>query len=230
MLSCLPLFCLPEKANDDPSTIKKPHVSDFEKTTPSSSAPKNNGWISFSQTVSEPQSFETPPTSPQLVPPLQSFDEKEGEGLLDAPLDEELPGDIFTLVDPFDTDEADGLNDFEQSTRSQQINNAFMKATKSHRKSVEEDDRDYSDSDENAVAEEKIHINYVPDVRTLKSRSGSVSFVTPHTVTKSDKLMASPLPPPPPILFPGYVERGGWMIKLSHQKGMSSAECIFFPC
>ena len=135
-----------------------------------------------------------------------------------VPVEEELPGDIFTLVDPFESNPPNGFSSIEQSTRSQQIDDAFEKATKSG-PSASEDDRGYSDSDDNGVDDEDIQINYVPNLKAIKPRTASVSFVTINQTTQTSALVSTVLPPPPKTLFPRYGERGGWMIKLSHQKG-----------
>ena len=60
------------------------------------------------------------------------------------------------------------------------------------------------------------------------TRAASVSFVSLEQVKKrkisrgfGSSIILSPtkLPPSPLVKFPRYVERGGWLIKLSHRKG-----------
>ena len=205
VLSCLPLFSIRNETDDSPLYLP-PKIS-ATPISPTSAPPKNNGWISFSQSITQEPNISDSQlgTSPELVS--------------EVPIDQELPGDIFTLVDPFEADETDGFNDIEQSTRSQQIDDAFEKATKNDKAPTDEELRGYSDSDDNANNDDDIHINYIPDMRAIKSRTASVSFVTINKVTGSNTLIPTPLPSPPQTLFPRYVERGGWLIKLSHQKG-----------
>ncbi len=205
VLSCLPLFH--NQTNDSPL----PNSLQAPPTPSSPPKQKSNGWIKFSQS-----SFEQDPSDPPSeAPPLANEPIPE-----EVPIDQELPGDIFTLVDPFESDETIGFNGIEESSRSQQIDDAFQKATKSGVGGAGTgDERGYSDSDDNVVDNEKLEINFVPDVRTVKTRAGSVSFVTINQTVRSSVLTPTVLPPVPPTLFPRYVERGGWLIKLSHQKG-----------
>ncbi len=212
VLSCLPLFCIPNE-NSEFFLNQLPKISPATSTV---SPPKSNGWISFSQSIEKPQNGCNSQTD---IPPIPVIPELVSE----IPIDQELPGDIFTILDPFEADQTDGFNVIEQSTRSQQIDDAFEKATKND-KTLTEDERCYSDSDDNITDNDTnndIQINYVADVKAIKLRTASVSFVTINQVTRSKiSSPTTPLPSPPRTLFPRYVERGGWLIKLSHQKGI----------
>ena len=210
VLSCLPLFSIPNQPDD--SLVDQSPTLNFTPT--SSAVRKSNGWISFGRST-----VETKTSNPQPEPP--EVDEVLPPEI--PPIDQELPGDIFTLVDPFESETTDGFSGIEQSTRSQQIDDAFEKATNSvsGEKRQSEDERGYSDSDDNCVNDDDIHINFVPDVSAIKTRTASVSFVTMNQIPRSNTLIITSLPPPPTTKFPRYIERGGWLIKLSHQKGMS---------
>ena len=204
VLSCLPLFNNETNDSPLPNSLQAP---------PTPSTPKSNGWIKFSQSSLE----QDPSNPPSEAPPLANEPIPE-----EVPIDQELPGDIFTLVDPFESDQTVGFDGIEESSRSQQIDDAFQKATKNGVGGASAgmgDERGYSDSDDNFVDNEKLEINFVADARAVKTRAGSVSFVTINQAVRSSVLTPTVLPPVPSTLFPRYVERGGWMIKLSHQKG-----------
>ena len=264
VLSCLPLFCLPEnedhthKMSSPKSDDKLSH--DIVTATPSTtSAKENNSLTNLNGSISD-QSI----SSSDFMTPLPNFD-----SLPPVPVDTELPGDIFSLVDPFEGEEDQtGFNGIEQSTRSLAINQAFEKAGVGGgggggggggigggggrgRGEIEEGggrgerieggereegggednkDGDFTDSDDNIIGDEdsNIRLNYVPDVRSM-TRTASVSFVSLEQVKKrkiskgfssSTILCPTKLPPSPLVKFPRYVERGGWLIKLSHRKGI----------
>lgn len=210
VFSCLPLFCLPDQLNNGSSNSVNHQLN--PQPPLSSSAPKNDGWISFTQSVKRPvlKSDSQVPTNtdPDILPPV----------------DAELPGDLFTIVDPFEEQQAEGFGGFETSTRGNLIDDAFEKATKTIGTN-EEDKGGFSDSDDNAMNDDSdggkdIQINYVSDVNTVnKSRTASVSFMSMNQVSRSNTLVPTSLPPAPRTIFPRYTERGGWLIKLSHQKG-----------
>ena len=227
---------------------------DIVTATPSTaSAKENNSLTNFDGSISD-QSIH----SSDFMTPLPNFD-----SLPQVPVDTELPGDIFSLVDPFEGEEDQtGFNDIDQSTRSQAINQAFEKAYVGgggggggggrgiggigggggRRGRIEGGEReeggegedykdgDFTDSDDNIIGDEdsNIRLNYVTDVKSMK-RTASVSFVSLEQVRKrnmsrgfSSSTILSPtkLPPSPLVKFPRYVERGGWLIKLSHRKGI----------
>lgn len=129
------------------------------------------------------------------------------------------PEDIFSTVDPFTMPTSATIADKEDllfSSRDQAFQEAYLMAA--------------GDSDENLDVHD-IAVEYVDDIRPLKARCGSVSFVSKSvlplrkeatekesTATANDRHI-TPLPPPPPTQLPRYVERGGWAMKLSHRKG-----------
>lgn len=214
VLSCLPLFCIPDKVDDASMSAKHQTLS-----SSSSSVPKNmDGWISFTQSIKRPS------IDSQQVPSITDTD----GGI--PPVEAELPGDLFTIVDPFEVQETEpSFSNFESSTRDNLIDDAFEKATKTTGTSnADEEDRNGSltDSDDNIMNTtdgddgQDIQINYVSDVNSVnKARTASVSFMSLHQVARSSTLIPTSLPPPPKTHFPRYTERGGWLIKLSHQKG-----------
>ena len=93
---------------------------DIVTATPSTTSAKENSLTNFDSSISD-QSI----SSSNFMTPLPNFD-----SLPQVPVDTELPGDIFSLVDPFEGEEDQtGFNGIDQSTRSQAINQAFEKAS-----------------------------------------------------------------------------------------------------
>ena len=150
---------------------------------------------------------------------------------------------VFSILDPFDNNSHNtnnhSMNFAEESTREKAINKAFNEATSpvvgsasSSSSGIEAvDGGDISDSDDNGMDEDDnekmpaLMVNYV-DKLPIKHRAASISFASNIPISKStvsagdgSVSLQTTLPPPPVMKFPQYDEKGGWLIKLSHQKG-----------
>lgn len=233
VVNCLPLFHIPSR--DDlleAAASEQQHTEVHEETTREQTAATNDSppktdWVRFSDvlestedasqdSIDESLSNPLPPNlSSSLIIPsdgLPSFD----DNFASKPAE-----DIFTTVDPFSLPTSatiDFEDDILQSTREKAIQEAYTNATG-------------ADSDEMPLAEE-IAVKFVDDIRPLKARCGSVSFVSKNAANDnttddddqededlSQDPRMTPLPPHPPTRFPRYTERGGWAMKLSHRKG-----------
>ena len=162
--------------------------------------------------------------------------------------------DIFSTVDPFAQATSAGAEDLVFSTRDQALQDAFNQAGGGVGGGEEggaggggEDSDDYLGG--SPISHDEIAVSFVEDIQPLKKRCGSVSFVSTKVVASGKKPnetelnttfsdpQCTPLPPPPPVIVPRYVERGGWAMKLSHRKGTnvlsasssysSSPSCLF---
>ena len=239
VVNCLPLFNTPSRDDLMAAATGKDHTEVHEEVeetlreqkTPNEDSPSKTDWVRFSavlesQNMSEDASQEAidESLSNPLPPNLSSSLIIPSDGL--ASFDDNFapkPEDIFSTVDPFSLPTSatiDNDEDFIQSTRDRAIQEAYTIAT--------------GDSDDMSIAEE-IAVKFVDDIRPLKARCGSVSFVSQKAVNEVDDQEVedlsqdprmTPLPPHPPTRFPRYTERGGWAMKLSHRKGTVT----LFPC
>lgn len=122
--------------------------------------------------------------------------------------------DVFLTVDPFATELPNPLE--ARLTFSGICNSMEMKKW------------DLSDSDDDGMTEEgDLQVKYVDNVESMTLRSAAVTFTrnsrlqitSSQSSLSSEHLYTTPLPPPPPTIFPRYSERGGWLSKLSHRRG-----------
>lgn len=210
VISCLPLFLLPELPRGPPAidesietitgsvmTVRAINESMIE-TLKESDTPSDDGHNQL--------------TTDTILEPLPN--------LADV-FTQSSTNDVFDYLDPFDSNShiANSFSEnFEESVRDKAISNAYMEALKGTIDIEDSDDNEVDDEDD--IENPPLLVNYV-DQLSFKDRASSVSFVKKSQLLKSASVSTSltPLPPSPLTLLPRYQEKGGWLIKLSFQKG-----------
>ena len=246
VVNCLPLFSLPgrdelqetleDSAADHASNGGGGHEAGKEsRGTPEDTVTAKSDWVQFSESHSRlnggssPLNLSTDPIAGALPPNLTNSVIIPSEVSTFEDNFTPDPEDIFSTVDPF-TQPTTGVgeDDLLLSTREKALEEAFNQAGGGGG----EDSDDYLGG--SPISHDEIAVSFVEDIRPLKQRCGSVSFVGARVVTSDEKLgdsqlgeslsdhQSSPLPSPPPVFLPRYVERGGWAMKLSHRKGKNA--------
>ncbi|XP_003383244.1 PREDICTED: uncharacterized protein LOC100634423 [Amphimedon queenslandica] len=246
IISCLPLFSLPDTAEgmkmaatNSPCTLRRQQIdkSLSLKTGKAGFEASQTGWVQFSQSVDlEVNGKHDGSMESDILEPLPRLDDV---------FDSSPGNDVFNYLDPFSGNNGTGTSPaFEESTRDRAFDEVFAKATAptaSHREQGEAERQkaidkrietgscsgDLSDSDDNFFSDESpFSVEYVD--KLPKNRAASISFIKQSEVINSTSSGSSGKPnlitvlPPPPFVsvIPRYETKGGWLIKLSHRKGV----------
>lgn len=214
VLNSLPLFLIP----DQPQRRYSLPVADINSKPVGGGVKNKSGgaWM----TLSNSADLDTKDQSnDSTVNALESSGSSILDPLprLDDVFSNESTGDnVFTYLDPFNQETKDSII-MEESIRDKVINDAFEVATGGTDKDVSDSDDDLDD-----VPTTPLSVKYVEEL----PRATSFSFVKISTTATNlepvvDKSSISTyLPPPPVTLLPRYETKSGWLIKLSHQRGM----------
>jgi hypothetical protein len=207
VISCLPLFVRPNTE----------HTGNHTRPT------GTRGWVQFNQSqsvTSESKENEAdnkhndsngaqsvamiaqsvPVDTTSYLDPLPNLDDIFSQSTTD---------NVFDYLDPFSNS---------QIVKNSSNNNGFDVSTKGSEDVYDSDDFIDDSSDHH----EGLTVNYVPQL-SIPHRAASISFKKQTSTASNVSLNHStitPLPPPPPTIHPQYEEKGGWLIKLSHQKGV----------